>query len=324
MRFFDRFRAALARYADGVHVVGDPADEAALAAVEARLGRALPPPLRDFLLQWDGAVLFHEDVELHGTRASGLAVAGARLLVGQQLGAEILVECAAPWRVWTRDPETERARLCGSGFERWLDAVMAREALVYDRDGEFREAAFDEGELAPRVARRRAEAAIKVDPEAAAWHEELAELHLDAGESERAAAALQRVVALDPSAADAWFSLGRLLRASGDVAPAIAAFRAAAAAEPTDEEAAFAMAHAARLARAADDPDLAREVARDALLRHPALLAQQKLAAQHLLDDDDLDGSLERLELAQALAPEDPEVARSLGLLRARRALRPV
>src|SRR5262245_49005220 len=48
--FFDRFRAEVTRYADGVHRLGDPAPAAAV--------KGLPAELASFLRSWNGVELF--------------------------------------------------------------------------------------------------------------------------------------------------------------------------------------------------------------------------------------------------------------------------
>lgn len=327
MRFFERFRQALARYAEGVHDVGAPAGEAAITAAEARLGRRLPSAYREFVAQWNGALLFHDDVTLAGVTggvaaAGEVGVEGGHVRVGEQGGGALLLDDEG--RVRWRDPETEREALVGSDFERWLDALMAREALVYQPDGEFRDEAFDGDGLTPKAARRRAEAGVRADPGAAAWHEELGVVLVEAGRVDEAARALEQAVALDPTAADAWCTLARLRREASDVAGALAAWRGAAGAETAPEEIAFALGQAARAALALGRADEARALAAEALGRHGAFVAEQRAAAQHLAAEGDLDGAAERLELALAVAPDDAEAARLASLVRARRALKPI
>src|SRR5579883_2292521 len=191
MRFFERFRSAIARYADGVHQLEPPATRAAVDEAERRLGRALPDDYRDFLLQWDGGFLFHDDYELHG--AARLTLDGERLRIGEAPGATLFLDGRG--RLIAVDAQTEAERVEGSRFERWLDATMAREAVLYDRDGEFRDDAFDGGEVSERARRKRAQGAAKVDPESPAWREEQAELFVEEGARERAIAEYERAAA---------------------------------------------------------------------------------------------------------------------------------
>src|SRR5262245_19418473 len=70
--FFERFRSEIARYADGVHRLGDPAPASAVTG--------LPDELASFLRSWNGADLFVDAVELFPAegirRADGLVQFG--------------------------------------------------------------------------------------------------------------------------------------------------------------------------------------------------------------------------------------------------------
>lgn len=333
MRFFDRFRNALTRYAEGVHLVGPPALQSALDEAEQRLGGALPvdSAYRDFLAQWNGALLFHEEVVLFGVSGAppkldrleitDLGPKGRGVAMGSAENALLYLDDRG--RVLTVSAETERLQVVGSTFERWLDATMARGALVYDRMGEFRDQAFEGSEVSPRVARKRSEAGLRADPESPAWHEELGQLLIDSGDLAQAEQLFERTVALDETATDAWFTLGRLRRESGDLAGAMAAFLAASRTEPLPEEAGFALAHAAQAARLAGLAE-AEPLGAEALSRYPSFVAQQKEAASHLLADGDPESAIEHLELGLAVAPHDDELRRLLGHARARKSLKPL
>ncbi|HEX5632807.1 MAG TPA: hypothetical protein VFX50_06240, partial [Gemmatimonadales bacterium] len=58
--FFLDFRRELARYAEGVHWLGEPATQAEVDAAVAAVPVPLPAELRSFLRSWNGAELFHE------------------------------------------------------------------------------------------------------------------------------------------------------------------------------------------------------------------------------------------------------------------------
>ena len=326
MQFFDRFRRALARYADGVHDLGAPAIKPALAVAASTVG-PLPPAYVDFLTQWNGAFLFLDSLRLFGVEGAHPELLGLRrdergLRIGEAHGETLYLDDQGRVLAW--DAATESGSVVGSDFVRWLDAVMAREALLLGRDGEFREEAFVDGEVDPRVARKRNAAAIKADPDAPAWHGELAELLEESGDLDGAIVALQRTVTLDPACAAAWFSLGRLLRQRGDDASALAAYREAGGRERDPAEAGFAYAQAAAAALRLGDQTTARELAAQARATHPELLDEQRGAAEHLVAAGELDEGLARLELARVLAPEDEAVAQLLSLARARRSLRPL
>lgn len=327
MKFFERFRQALARYAAGVHDLGAPATEAAIAAVESRLGRKLPGDFRDFLAQWNGGWLFHDDYALFGVAGAAegldhLAVEGDLLHVGDGPAIAILLDAAG--RVLVRDDETEDTVIEGSGFARWLDATMAREGLVYDRDGEFRDDAFDGGELADTTRRKRIQAALKADPDSPAWHAEAGQRFADEGDAEKARAAFEAAVSRMPAFAGAWLALGRIHREAKRLDAATAAFAHAGEAQHAPEEKAFAFAQAAR---AAGEGGLVEESSRQgkrAAEAWPAFITEQRAAAEHLVAEGDVAGAVERLSLATAVQPDDEKLRGELARLRARLALRPL
>ncbi|MSP60497.1 MAG: tetratricopeptide repeat protein [Myxococcales bacterium] len=327
MRFFERFRTALRRYAEGVHDLGAAATPAAIALAEERLGCPLPESFREFLAQWNGSFLFHDDYSLFGVAGARpeldrLTSDGGEVIFGETPSGGLRFD--ARGRVIFLDAETEARTVFGSEFERWLDALMAREGLIYDREGEFRADAFEGADLAARIERKRAEAAIRADPDSPGWREELARLLEEAGQLEPAAQAYEEAVALDPSAAGAWFALGKLRRSAGDEAAASRAFQSAGEAEREPEESAFALAHAARSARAAGMTPEADAIAARVLAAAPAFVALQRAAAEHLAAEGEHDVALDRLALAEAVAPLDAAVREASAHLRARRALRPL
>ena len=291
----------------------------------------LPADYRDFLSQWNGAFLFHDDYALHGVagahpelaRLDDRAAASleAPLCFGSAPDRTLLFDGRG--RVLSRDAETDEVSVEGSTFARWLDATMAREAVLYDRDGEFREEAFTGGEVSAVAARKRAQTGVRADPESPAWRAELAELLVETGQREQAIDELVRAVALWPEGAPLWMRLGRLHREAGAPAEAAAAFARSAEAERDDEEAAFAFASAAR---AASEAGLATASALGARAagRLPDFAARQRDAATHLIGEGDLDGAAERLALAAAVAPDDPSVRADQQLLRARARLKTV
>ena len=330
MRFFDRFRNALSRYEEGVHELGAPASAKSIREAEARLGLALPDELRDFLGQWNGGYLFLDDIALYGVggareELARLEPTGEGWAIGRTSSSRLVLDGRG--RVRAFDEETEAWRIEGSGFERWLDATMAREGCLYDRDGEFREDAFDEDEpdgLAPKTRKKRAQAAIKADPDAPAWHEEMAAIHADEAEPERAREELVRAVAGaeegEAALASAWLELGLLRRIAGDAASVDDLGRAARASTDAGE-AAYAWAQATRAARQLR-PDEADAFASQALALAPTFVDEQRQAATHLLDEGDVESAMERLEIALAVAPSDEALRQLVARTRARRSLR--
>ena len=326
MKFFDRFRGALLRYARGVHDLGEPASPQSIAKAEHALGRKLPVSFRDFLAQWNGGWLFHDDYAITGVEGArdelrDLAIDDDLVRFGRSLAATLFFDERG--RVIARDLDTEERAVEGSDFERWLDATMAREAVVYDREGEFREEAFHGGELAAAARKKRAQSAAKADPASPAWQAELGLLDAEEGHDDRALAAFRRAVALDPALASAHFAAAKLLRADSAHADAARAFAAAGASYREAAEAAFAFAHAARAAADAAIPEAAAFAARAAALE-PGFVAEQRAAASHLIADGALDEAMEHLALAAAVAPDDESLQSALAHLRARRSLRQV
>jgi tetratricopeptide (TPR) repeat protein len=297
-RFFERFRAEVARYADGVHRLGDPAPPAAVAG--------LPEELAAFLRSWNGADLFIDAVQLFA--ADAIEPAGPLLLFGRA-GADALALDAAG-QVLRVEDDTGESLTEGTGFGAWLEGFMAAEATLYDREGEFRDGLFDDGgeELLPAAAERRERRALKVDPEAPAPAWRLARALDRRGQPAKAVRVLEPLVARAPGFAWAWFDLGRLRRAAGDLAGAEAAFARAAAADPDYEHAGYFAAHAARAAHARGD-DRARAAHAASALAHDADLAgAQRRAAEELCVEGRHAEALEAAEVAAGLAPRDVAV----------------
>jgi tetratricopeptide (TPR) repeat protein len=294
MPFFDRFRVELARYDAGVHDVGDPVDD------ERLRGRTLPPQLDDFYRSWDGARLFADTIILVPLAALR-ALDGGGVALGEWPDGAL--ELAADGRVRSRGDDGATI-VVGSTLEKLLAALMAREGLLVERDGEFKDV-FDEDDVAPRVREKQTRAALKIDPDAAAWHLEAAERAFDDGDDAAAEAALARAVALDEEAGEAWALLGALQRRSGRLLAAAASFARAAAATPAAATRAERAAEAARAAHEAGDA--ATQAAQAALARAADAGAAQRWIAEarQRLDDGDADGALNRATLAAAIAPDE-------------------
>lgn len=230
MPFYESLRTALARSAAFVHTVSSPAAPAALTAAERRLCRALPADYADFLRSFDGVALFHEGQVLHPIAAVQPAGPDGRFLgVGETAEGELWL--GADGRLRLVDPAAPDPIVCGSQIERWLDATLGREALVLDREGEFRDVFEDDGEsLRPAVRGKRAQVGMKRDPQAALYLLEQAELLCEDVDLDGARVLLQKAVALDGEAGPAWELLGALLQKLGQQAAAEhAALQAAAA-----------------------------------------------------------------------------------------------
>jgi tetratricopeptide (TPR) repeat protein len=319
--FFDAFRAAVARAPAGLHRPGPPATPAAIATAEAALGRPLPDSYADFLRSFDGAELFHETVILYGVGGGGTCalveanapprpptLAEGELVVAESAGGDRYALDAEGRVVHLRAGSDERW-LAGSSFPRWLDALLTREALLYDAEGEFLLEAFepDGEELTPAFALRQAERALRKDPDAAEAHHDLGIALRRIGRPDRAREAFARAAALDPGNPWPWFDLGRaaLDEAVADAnaaAPgeAIEPFRRAAEAIPGPEGARM-LVWAARAADQAGQGAEADRARADAQARDPDLATALRRAVDASADDPEAHAEAERL--LEALAP---------------------
>jgi tetratricopeptide (TPR) repeat protein len=316
--FFDRFRDALSRLPAGLIRVAAPASTAALAEAEARLGRALPEAVVSFLRSFDGADLFHEAVvvagvgadtprglvELNAPDADAAPVRAGELTFAEAIAGDRFALDAEGRVLRLRAGSDERA-VAGSSFERWLDATVARERLLYGPDGEFADDVFDEDgeELRPLIVLRQTERALKVDPGAAEAHHERGVALRRLGRADEATDAFAAATALDPGNPWPWFDLGRTaLDGARDPARALAAFREAAAREAGPAGARL-LAWAARAAGVLRDDAAATDARRDALARDPSLVeALLRAEAQAQLEGDD-EARAENEALRLALVP---------------------
>src|SRR5207237_376350 len=131
-------------------------------------------------------------------------------------------------RLVEADDDGDRV-VVGSSLEKWLGAMMAREGLLVDREGEWKDV-FDGGQLSLEARKKRARVALKADPGAAAWHLEAAERAFEAGragECARYAAQAGRV--------EVWLEEARRLVEEGDVEGALNRATLALAVSETDE-----------------------------------------------------------------------------------------
>ncbi|MBL9044939.1 MAG: hypothetical protein JNM83_25250 [Myxococcales bacterium] len=323
MSFFESVRLALARHPVGVHVLSSSASERELLTAEARLSRRLPSPqYREFLLTWNGGSMFHESLVL--LPAEQVRVVKEKWLeIGES--SDGLLWLDAQGRVVVVDEEQPDPLLAGSDFATWLDVVMAREALLLDREGEFRDV-FDEeeGVLRVEIRKKRALAGRKRDRLASLYPLELAELALEAGDDEQARTLLHEAVTSDPQAGPAWELLAALHRQAGDSEGAHDAYLRAAAATPSVSLRAMRLLEAAELsphqaavlvdAATAADPQLGTR-----------LIAQVRtyLASQDVEESKRLLAKLQLIAAQKRLAAtEHSEVERIERDLRARDALR--
>jgi tetratricopeptide (TPR) repeat protein len=315
--FFDHFRGAIARLPAGLIRVMPPAAPADLERAAAALGRPLPEVYRSFLRSFDGADLFHETVLLAGVGAAAPLALDA---LAQDRPDELVFAAAAGGdryaldgggRVLRYDAGAEERALAGSSFPSWLDATVAHEQILYGPDGEYAPDVFDPSgeEVAPLIALRQAERALKVDP-GAADAEHARGLALGRlGRVEAALGALRASTALDPDNPWPWFDLGRAALACGRAETARAAFERAAALE-VGAAGARLLAWAARAAQAAGDPAAVAGLRAQALARDGELAEALRRAAEAAGTDQDPDAYREALALLGAIAPDAPVSAR--------------
>ncbi len=195
-RFLDRLRDALGHYAEGVHLLGDAAHAETVAARSRALGRALPASFVEIYGYADGIDLFGDLVRV--VRLDALEVDGGWLRCGEAEGGRLL--CAPDGAIFEEDEDGDRLYVAAD-LESALLVYLAREGLIVDHEGEYREVFGTDGAITDAVQRKRNEAARKRAPGAARWIVEQAELKLELDGDEAAAEALlAEARALDPQA----------------------------------------------------------------------------------------------------------------------------
>jgi len=305
--FFDRFRSAIARLPAGLIRALPPAGPEDVARAETALGHPLPPSYASFLRSFDGADLFHESVVLAGVgaRAPRSLAAIVQDRPGELVFAEALsgdrFALDAAGRVLRYDPGADERAVAGSTFDRWLDATVAREQILFGPDGEYAPDVFDPlgQEIVPTIALRQAERALKIDPGAADSEHARGLALARLGRRETALEALRAATELDADNPWPWFDLGRTALALGRAANALPAFRHAATAVSDDATAARLLAWAVRAAGAAGDEASAAALRAEALTKDPHLVDGLVRA---VADADD-EAREEALALLEAAAP---------------------
>jgi hypothetical protein len=305
--FFDRFRSAAARLPAGLIRVHPPATPQEIARVEARLGRPLPEAYASFLGSFDGADLFHESVVIAGVGAG----APRSLLALEQDRPGELVFAEALWgdrfsldgagRVLRHDPGAEERALAGTSFDRWLDATVAREQVLFGPDGEYAPDVFDPAgqEIVPTIALRQAERALKLDPGAADLEHARGLALARLGRRQAALEAFRAAAQLDAENPWPWFDAGRTALALRKPADALSAFRRAAQAAGDAPTAARLLAWAVRAAADAGDETAAAKLRAEAVAKDRTLIDGLARAAGDAEDE----AREEAIALLAAVAP---------------------
>ncbi|HKE16125.1 MAG TPA: hypothetical protein VKB80_14715 [Kofleriaceae bacterium] len=290
----ERLRAALDRYAEGVHRLGDPA---------TALDADLPPALAAVQRAFDGAELFHEALIL--LPSASWKRDGGRVLVGDMGGDALWVdiESGAVWRV----EEDTGEWLCeGTQFDRWLWGWVEAESVLYDREGEFRAGVIGpRGDLTEGTAIEHERRLLRRDRGAASPRWRLARALARAGNIEAARHELELVVEEHPRFGWAWYDLARLSEALGQLGGAREEALAAAEADIDYEHAGFFLAWAARLAALAGDESARAELAERARRTDGALGQRQLDGARANLEAGEVDAARELVQVALALEPRD-------------------
>jgi len=232
MAFFEALRAAAGRYAAFVHFLGAPATLTSLDALTKRAAWPLPTEYLDFLRSFDGVTLFLEAQSLFSCDSvqpvDGTPEGRSYLHIGDCADGALWLDASG--RISLVDASAPDPIVVGSHIEAFIDATLAREALIVDRQGEFRDVFVGDDELELSVRKKRAACGKREDPGAALPWFEQAEIAYEEGDVDAALAALKQAVILDPLAGPAWGLLAALYQAAGQPAGAEhAALQAAAA-----------------------------------------------------------------------------------------------
>lgn len=293
-----RLLALLRRQSHVFHELGRPAS-----ALDSDWPSSLVAVYRAF----DGATLFFEALVLFPSPQVKRLPPGAGqegFLVGELEGDQLVVDTRD--RVFRHESDTGEWLPEGSDFVRWLFGAVEAAALLYDKEGEFAEQAFEEsGELSLDTSERMYRSVLARDRKASAPRWRLARVLAAKGDLTGAREQLERVVADSPDFAWAWYDLARISELLGELETALDEYAAAAECRERHEHQGFFFAHAARVAAALGDQTRRAEYADKALARDRDLARTQREGAAALLAEGDGEAALELCRLAAALTPRD-------------------
>lgn len=295
----------------GVHVAAAAASSAQLDAAELPDGASL------VWAQYDGIELACGEAELLALDRHAAATADARdegLLedgdrVVAQRGRDTFVLVADPWE-WganivritdegDREPEASSVAHLVLGW-------MGELTVLYDEQGEFRDAIVDEwGVLTPATLRKLLRRRLDLDPDAPRPRLELAQqLHAD-GKLRAAAKELDLVLRRAPEYSAAHHLAGRVAVAEGRLVLAGRAFVRAAESARDEISKTDAWAWAARVAT---DEAQRTERAAAVLAVRPEFAVHQVRGAQAQLEREAFGDAKELVELGLAVAPSNLEL----------------
>jgi len=295
----DRVFAILEDALPGLHDVDAPS---------AALPPGLPPPLIELYARCDGARIFLDTVEIAPARDVAMPTP-ARWQFATVDGDPVAIDHKG--KIWRTDASVDDDVCEGTRLDRWLSGVLDATALLYDADGEFADAVFDEeGELLPTVAEQQLRAQLRRDPAAPGPRWRLGHALLAQGAVEDARNELEQAVADDPAFAWAWLDLARISERLGDLGNALDEVRMAAetAEGVQHDQAGYFWAQLARLASLTGDDVLRAQAATKCSLLAPSLKSAQLAGARESLEAGDQASAKGLLDLLRAVWPRDLEV----------------
>lgn len=221
MGFYESLRVALAKAKSGVHWSGPPLPSHAKPPHGNQF--SYPAMYLDFIASFNGVSLFHESLQVFSLQDPRVAPRPHnQVRIGELSGEALWMNMAGTIRLV--DEEAPDPILLGSSLENLFNATLAREALLIDIHGTFREVFDEQGELLDPIRQKRFQVGQKKDPGSAYYLLEEAEWHLDHQQTDTAMALLQQALQRDPQAGPALELHAFLLRQQGDLAAAAQQF----------------------------------------------------------------------------------------------------
>ncbi len=272
------------------------------------LPSGLPPELIELYSHCDGLRLFIDATELVPATEVTMPTPG-RWRIGETDGDAVSIDHRG--RIWRADASLDDDVWEGTRLDRWLAGVLESTALLYDGDGEFADAVFDEeGEVLPEVREKQLRAQLKRDAAAPGPRWRLAHALLEQDAQDDARNELEQVVSDDPAFAWAWLDLARISEKVGDLVNAVDEARMAAETAESSQhaQAGYFWAQLARLGTRTGDEVLRAQAATKTSLLAPGLKQAQLEGAREVLEAGDAASAKGLLELLRAVWPRDLEV----------------